>query len=61
MQFLTKEAASPVILVTSAMPDDGKTFTAVNLAAVYTLLGKKTVLLGFDLRKPKLSKDLENK
>lgn len=63
MQFMTKEAASPVILVTSSMPGEGKTFTAINLASVYSLLGKKTVLIGFDLRKPKISKDfgLDNK
>lgn len=57
MQFLTKEARSPVILVTSSMPEDGKTFAAINLASVYSLLNKKTVLVGFDLRKPKIFKD----
>jgi tyrosine-protein kinase Etk/Wzc len=57
MQFLTKEATSPVILVTSSMPEDGKTFTAINLASVYSLLGKKTILVGFDLRKPKIFQD----
>ncbi|HBE43234.1 MAG TPA: hypothetical protein DDW27_18950, partial [Bacteroidales bacterium] len=54
MQFFTKEAASPVILVTSTMPAEGKTFIAINLASAYSLLGKKTVLVGFDLRKPKI-------
>jgi capsular exopolysaccharide synthesis family protein len=57
MQFFTNEAKTPVILVTSAMPGDGKTFTAINLASVYSLLGKKTVLVGFDLRKPGIFKD----
>lgn len=63
LQFLTKEAAAPVILVTSSMPGDGKTFTAINLASVCSLLGKKTVLVGFDLRKPKIYQDfgLHNK
>jgi capsular exopolysaccharide synthesis family protein len=57
MQFFTKETKSPVILVTSSMPDDGKTFTAINLASVYSLTGKRTVLVGFDLRKPKIYGD----
>jgi tyrosine-protein kinase Etk/Wzc len=56
MAFLTKETVSPVVLVTSSMPADGKTFTAINLASVYSLLGKKTVLVEFDLRKPKIFK-----
>lgn len=59
MQFFTKETMSPVVLVTSAMPGDGKTFTAINLASVYSLLGKKTILLGFDLRNPKIFGDFK--
>ena len=39
------------------MPEEGKTFTAINLASVYSLIGKKTVLVGFDLRKPKIYSD----
>jgi len=59
MQFILKEAKAPVILVTSALPADGKTFTAMNLASVYSMLGKKTVLVGFDLRKPKIYHDFK--
>ncbi|HQG63825.1 MAG TPA: polysaccharide biosynthesis tyrosine autokinase [Bacteroidales bacterium] len=61
MQFLTKEESSPVILVTSSMPGEGKTFTSINLASVYTLLGKKTIIVGFDLRKPKIHNDFKLK
>jgi capsular exopolysaccharide synthesis family protein len=57
MQFFTKEAKASVILITSSMPEEGKTFTAINLASVYSLMGKKTVLVGFDLRKPKIFTD----
>lgn len=57
LQFFTKDTVSPVILVTSAMPGEGKTFTAINLASAYSLLGKKTILIGFDLRKPKIYQD----
>ena len=59
MQFFIKETKSPVILVTSSMPGEGKTFTALNLASAYSLTGKKTVLVGFDLRRPKLYPDFE--
>jgi len=41
------------------MPDEGKTFMAINLASAYSLLGKKTVLVGFDLRKPKIFSDFD--
>jgi capsular exopolysaccharide synthesis family protein len=57
MHFFTKEAPTPVILVTSSMPGEGKTFTSINLASAYSLLEKKTVLIGFDLRKPKIFQD----
>jgi len=57
MQFFTKEMKSPVILITSSMPKEGKTFTAVNLASAYSLMGKKTLLVGFDLRQPKIYSD----
>jgi tyrosine-protein kinase Etk/Wzc len=59
MQFFTKEEKSPVILVTSSMPGDGKTFSSINLASVYSLLNKKTVLVGFDLRKPMIYHDFD--
>ncbi len=52
IQFFTKEIKSPVILITSSMPGEGKTFTAINLASAYSLMGKKTILVGFDLRRP---------
>ena len=35
----------------------GKTFNSINVASIYALYGKKTVLLGFDMRKPKLFKE----
>ena len=59
LQFITNETEKPVILVTSSMPGDGKTLTSINLAAVYSMLGKKTVLVGFDLRNPKFVKAFE--
>lgn len=47
-----------VILVTSSMSGEGKSFLSLNLAAMLSLGGKRVALLEFDLRKPKLSKYL---
>ena len=58
IQFFTKEAKSPAILITSSVPSEGKTFTSINLAGICSLLGKKTILLEFDLRRPKIHSQL---
>ena len=55
--FNTKEA-SKVILITSSIPSEGKSFVAINTSISLCLSGKKVVLLEFDLRKPKISKEL---
>jgi len=46
-----------VVAVTSAAQAEGKSFIAANLASVYALTGKKTLLLGFDLRHPDLAEE----
>lgn len=58
MDFFTGEIANPVIAVSSSIPGEGKTFCALNLASVYALAAKKTILLGFDLRRPGLNQVL---
>ena len=54
IEFMTQGKAQSTILVTGDMQSVGKTFNSINIASIYALYGKKTVLLGFDLRKPKL-------
>ncbi|MGQ1946490.1 polysaccharide biosynthesis tyrosine autokinase [Geofilum sp. OHC36d9] len=49
------QAPGKVISVTSTNTGEGKTFCAVNLASVFAISGKKTILVGLDLRKPRLS------
>ena len=45
-----------VILVTSTVSGEGKSFVSANLAISLSLLGKKVVIVGFDIRKPGLNK-----
>ena len=46
------------ILVTSTVSGEGKSFISVNLAAVLALSGKKVALLEFDLRRPRIMRNL---
>lgn len=55
LRFMAGGSDKKVITVTSTNTGEGKTFCAQNLAAVFSISGKKTVLLGFDMRKPRLS------
>lgn len=48
-----------VLLITSPMPNEGKTTTAVNLASAFVQAGKKVLLIDADLRKPSLHRRLK--
>jgi len=54
-----KENTSRCILITSSISGEGKTFTAINLASVFSLSDKKTLIIGLDLRKPKIFDDFD--
>jgi capsular exopolysaccharide synthesis family protein len=58
MQFLASEKEKHIILVTSSIMNEGKSFTSLNLALSLALYNKKTVLINFDLRKPKIQEYL---
>jgi len=53
------EYGSRTIMATSSVSGEGKTFTSINLATVFALSGKRTILVGLDLRKPKIFDDFE--
>lgn len=54
LQYVINNISNPVILVTSSYSGEGKSFVSTNMAAVMALTGKKTILLEFDIRKPKV-------
>ncbi len=54
IEFLLKRKNKMVISITSTESGDGKTFLSSNLAALYGMTGKKTLLIDMDFRKPNL-------
>ena len=58
LQFLLKQH-DKVIMFTSTISGEGKTFIASNVAISFALLGKKVVLVGLDIRKPRLAELFE--
>lgn len=54
--YLAADKKKKKLLVTSSIPGEGKTFISLNLASVLAFGGKKTVVVGGDLRRPKLAK-----
>ncbi len=55
LQFMLENGKN-VILVTSTISGEGKSFISTNLAISLSLLGKKVVIVGLDIRKPGLNK-----
>ena len=58
IQFMLKENEN-IIMFTSSTSGEGKTFTAANLSVSFALLGKKVILVGLDIRKPRLAELFE--
>ena len=58
VQFMMPDASDKVVLVTSSISGEGKSFVSLNLAAAFALLGKRVVLVGMDIRKPQLAQML---
>ncbi|MEO6613324.1 MAG: polysaccharide biosynthesis tyrosine autokinase [Chitinophagaceae bacterium] len=54
LQYILTKVDKSVILVTSSFSGEGKSFISTNMASVMALAGKKTVILEFDIRKPKV-------
>ena len=59
LSSLLEEMNGKIVLITSSISGEGKTFFAENLAIVFAKTSNKTLLIGADLRKPKLWKDFK--
>lgn len=60
LSFMQPSATScPILLVTSSINGEGKSYVATNLAISMAILGKKVALVGLDIRKPMLAKYLD--
>ena len=60
IQYLAVDKTKKVITVSSSIGGEGKTFCSMNIASIFALSGKKTVLIGADLRKPKLELEFKS-
>ena len=58
INFIRKEGEKKVIMLTSAISGEGKTFVAMNLAMTYALANKRVCVIGFDIRRPVLAHKL---
>lgn len=59
LNYFTGNSEKAVFMITSSISGEGKTFTSINLASILSLSGKSTLIIGADMRKPKLYKDFE--
>ena len=54
LAFYTGQTKCPVIVISSPVSGEGKTFVSVNLATIISMMNKKVLIVGLDLRKPRV-------
>ena len=59
IQYLASDKSQKVICITSSIGGEGKTFVAMNLASIFSITQGKTILIGADMRKPKIFNDFK--
>ena len=59
LQYVLNKKEKSTILFTSSFSGEGKSYVATNMGAVLALAGKKTIILEFDIRKPRILAGLE--
>lgn len=55
LQYFNPNKEQNIIMVTSSISSEGKSFCSLNLAVMLAMSGRKTILVGCDLRKPKIT------
>ena len=55
LNYIIQPTTCPIIMVTSTIPSEGKSLVSTHLAYAYAKAGKKVIVLGCDLRNPKLN------
>ena len=55
IEFIVQRKTNIVIMTTSTESGDGKTYFSINLASVYAMASKKTILIDMDIRKPSVN------
>lgn len=58
LQYVLNKVEKPVIIVTSTFSGEGKSFISTNIGGVIALSGKRTLIMEFDIRKPKVASGL---
>ena len=54
LAFYTGQTKCPVIAISSPVSGEGKTFVSVNLATIISMMNKKVLIVGLDMRKPRV-------
>jgi tyrosine-protein kinase Etk/Wzc len=54
LAFYTGQTKCPVIVISSPVSGEGKTFVSVNLATIISMMNKKVLIVGLDMRKPRV-------
>jgi len=55
VEFIVQRKTNIVVMTTSTESGDGKTYFSINLASVYAMASKKTILIDMDIRKPSVN------
>lgn len=54
LAFYTGQTKCPVVVISSPVSGEGKTFVSVNLATIISMMNKKVLIVGLDMRKPRV-------